>query len=127
MYWGAAKREARLKCDYTFKSLEQNIHSFLDKSADVTRIRRYFRRAMEYIEAYTKCTDGREVVQEVKKLVEKKCTYRTEKLEYHLIYCSPIKCITSQPLKNQLQYSNLSFSEQISVRLNPNAHVAMRF
>ena len=72
MYWGGAKREARLKCDYTFKSLEQNIDSFLDKAGGIARIRRYFRRATEYIEAYSKCSDGREVVQAVKKFAEKK-------------------------------------------------------
>ncbi|EIE92387.1 hypothetical protein RO3G_17258 [Rhizopus delemar RA 99-880] len=48
MYWGAAKREARLKCDYSFK------------------------RSMDFIEAYSRCTDGREVVQEMRKFVEKK-------------------------------------------------------
>ena len=69
MYCGAAKSEARLRCDYTFKSLEKNIHSFLDTSGNLTQIRRYFRRSMDYIEAYSKC---REVVQEVKKFVEKK-------------------------------------------------------
>ncbi|EIE88582.1 hypothetical protein RO3G_13293 [Rhizopus delemar RA 99-880] len=72
MYWGAAKREARLKCDYTFKSLEENIDSFLDKAGDLAHIRRYFRRSMDFIEAYSRCTDGREVVQVVKKFVEKK-------------------------------------------------------
>ncbi|KAG1569197.1 hypothetical protein G6F50_006604 [Rhizopus delemar] len=69
MYWGVAKREAR---DYSFKSLEENIDSFLDKAGDLAHIRRYFRRSMDFIEAYSRCTDGREVVQEVKKFVEKK-------------------------------------------------------
>lgn len=73
MYWGAAKREARLRCDYTFKSLENNIHSFLDKGGDLTHIRRYFRRSMDYIEAYSKDgADGKEVALEVKKFVEKR-------------------------------------------------------
>lgn len=72
MYWGSAKREARLKCDYTFKSLEKNVDSYLDKAGNLPHIRRYFRRSMDYIEAYSKCNDGREVVQEVKKFVEKK-------------------------------------------------------
>jgi hypothetical protein len=72
MYWAGAKREARLKCDYTFKSLENNMHAFLDKAGNLAHIRRYFRRSMEYIEAYSKCSDGREVVQTVKKFVEKK-------------------------------------------------------
>ena len=72
MYCGAAKREARLKCDYSFKSLEENIDLFLDKAGDLTHIRRHFRRSMDFIEAYNRCTDVREVVQEVKKFVEKK-------------------------------------------------------
>ncbi|EIE91839.1 hypothetical protein RO3G_16550 [Rhizopus delemar RA 99-880] len=72
MYWGAAKREARLKCDYFFKSLEENIDSFLDKTGDLAHIRGYFRRSMDFIEAYSRCTDGREVVQEMKKFVVKK-------------------------------------------------------
>jgi hypothetical protein len=72
MYWGGAKREARLRCDYTFKSLDANLNNFLDKAGGLPHIRRYFRRAMEYIEAYSKCNDGREVVQSVKKFVEKK-------------------------------------------------------
>ena len=81
MYCGAAKREARLRCDYTFKSLEKNIHSFLDTSGNLTQIRHYFRRSMDYIEAYSKCRDGREVVQEVKKFV-KKNIYLIENLEF---------------------------------------------
>ncbi|KAG2191293.1 hypothetical protein INT47_005117 [Mucor saturninus] len=72
MYWGGAKREARLRCDYTFKSLDSNMDAFLDKAGSIARIRRYFRRATEYIEAYSKCSDGREVVQTVKKFAEKK-------------------------------------------------------
>lgn len=72
MYWGGAKREARLRCDYTFKSLDANLNNFLDKAGGLPQIRRYFRRAMEYIEAYSKCNDGREVVQSVKKFVERK-------------------------------------------------------
>lgn len=58
MYWGAAKREARLKCDYTFKSLESNIHNFLDKAGNITKIRRYFQRFMNYIDAYSQCQDA---------------------------------------------------------------------
>ncbi|OAD08036.1 hypothetical protein MUCCIDRAFT_158274 [Mucor lusitanicus CBS 277.49] len=72
MYWGAAKREACLGCDYTVKSLDANLNNFLDKAGHLPHIRRYFRRAMEYIEAYNKCNDGREVVSAVKKFVEKK-------------------------------------------------------
>ncbi|KAI8334545.1 hypothetical protein BD560DRAFT_451175 [Blakeslea trispora] len=72
MYWGMAKREARLRCDYTFKSLERNIPAFLDKAGNITQIRRYFQRCMNYIEAYSKQERGREVVADVKKFVEKR-------------------------------------------------------
>lgn len=72
MYWGYAKREARLNCDYTFKSLEKHVPDFLDKAGDLARIRRYFQRSMRYIEAYSNCSDGREVHQDVLKFVSKK-------------------------------------------------------
>ncbi|KAI9329106.1 hypothetical protein BD770DRAFT_477956 [Pilaira anomala] len=52
MYWGGAKREARLHCDYTFKSLEAKIPDFLDKAGDIRKIRRYFQRCMNYIDDY---------------------------------------------------------------------------
>lgn len=71
MYWGGAKREARLHCDYTFRSLEAKIPSFLDTAGDVKKIRRYFQRCMNYIEAYSRCVDGREVVEDVYKFVSK--------------------------------------------------------
>ena len=71
MYWGGAKREARLHCDYTFKSLEPKIPGFLDKAGDVAKIKRYFQRCMNYIDAYSKCDDGREVAGDVYKFVTK--------------------------------------------------------
>lgn len=72
MYWGYAKWEARLHCDYTFSSLEKNVPSFLDKAGSQARIRRYFQRSMRYIEAYSNCSDGREVHKDVYKFVTKK-------------------------------------------------------
>lgn len=30
--WGSAKREAHLRCNYTFKSLENNVSDYLDKA-----------------------------------------------------------------------------------------------
>lgn len=72
MYWGGAKREARLKCDYTFASLEKNIDNFLDTAANIKKIRRYFQRCMNYIDAYSECQDGREVAENIKKFVTKK-------------------------------------------------------
>jgi hypothetical protein len=71
MYWGGAKREARLNCDYTFKSLEANIESFLDKAGDIRKILKYFQRCMNYIEAYSQCKDGYQVAEDVLKFVKK--------------------------------------------------------
>lgn len=43
-YWGAAKREARIRCDYTFNSLKSNLDEFLDNAGNVSSIRRYYNR-----------------------------------------------------------------------------------
>ncbi|KAI9492754.1 hypothetical protein BDB00DRAFT_873150 [Zychaea mexicana] len=37
-YWGAAKREARLKCEYTFKALQEHLHDFLDSAGNPVTI-----------------------------------------------------------------------------------------
>lgn len=51
------KKKARLECSYTFKSLEDNIHSFLnrnqEKNGKVVN-RRFYNRCFRYIEAYGK-------------------------------------------------------------------------
>ncbi|OAD67638.1 hypothetical protein PHYBLDRAFT_173968 [Phycomyces blakesleeanus NRRL 1555(-)] len=52
-YWSAAKREARLQCDYTYKSLDKNIHTFLDHTGKLPNIRWYYNRSWRYIEAYS--------------------------------------------------------------------------
>lgn len=70
-YWSAGKREARLKCDYTFKSLENNIDAYLDKAGNIDHIRKYFQKCMKYVEAYSNCSDGRQVATEVEKFVKK--------------------------------------------------------
>jgi len=72
MYWGATKREARLKCDYTFRSLDANINAYLDNASDVKKIRKYFQHCMNYIDAYSQCQDGLEVALDVQKFVTKK-------------------------------------------------------
>lgn len=71
-YWSASKREARLKCDYTFQSLEKNIDSYLDKAGNIHHIRKYFQKCMKYVEAYSNCSDGRQVSEEIEKFVHKK-------------------------------------------------------
>lgn len=72
LYWGAAKREARIKCDYSFKSLEANLNTFLDHASDVKMIRKYYQHCMNYVEAYSQCEDGREVAENLKKFVTKR-------------------------------------------------------
>lgn len=56
-YWGAAKKEARRECDYSFKSLDKNINAFLDSVCPAgetpSKIRRYFHKSFSYIEAYS--------------------------------------------------------------------------
>ena len=53
------------------KSLESNLDVYLDKASNIAHIRKYFQKCMDYIEAYSKCDDGREVVGQVKKFVTK--------------------------------------------------------
>ena len=71
-YWSYAKREARLKCDYTFKSLEANVSTFLDTAGNTAHIRKYFQKCMDYIEAYSECSDGRKISLELEKFVNKR-------------------------------------------------------
>ena len=57
-YWGAAnKREARVRCDYTFKGLKDNLPLFLDEISPIDQepiiIRRFYNKAWRFIEAYS--------------------------------------------------------------------------
>lgn len=63
------KRKARLRCDYTFKSLENNVSDYIDKAGNIVHIRRFFHRSINYIKAYSKYSDDREVPQEVKNFI----------------------------------------------------------
>lgn len=74
-FWGASKKIARQNCDYTFKSLKENINSFLDSvcppGEPPLQIRRYFNKSFRYIEAYSSDNDGTEafaIVKEFSKL-----------------------------------------------------------
>ena len=57
-YWGAAKRTARQKCEYSFKSLCEKLPSFLDGVA-LAVIRRFARQAWRYIDAYRQGKAGK--------------------------------------------------------------------
>lgn len=74
-FWGASKKIARQNCDYSFKSLKDNINSFLDSvcppGESPLQIRRYFNKSFRYIEAYSHDNDGTEafaIVKEFSKL-----------------------------------------------------------
>ncbi|OAD80600.1 hypothetical protein PHYBLDRAFT_161239 [Phycomyces blakesleeanus NRRL 1555(-)] len=74
-YWGAAKRVTRLNCDYSFKSLEKNLPSFLDSASSVagspSMIRRFYKKTWRYIEAYSKFLDAKDADAEVKKFTSR--------------------------------------------------------
>ncbi|OAD72392.1 hypothetical protein PHYBLDRAFT_169524 [Phycomyces blakesleeanus NRRL 1555(-)] len=74
-YWGAAKRVARLNCDYSFKSLEKNLPSFLDSASPVAGspsiIRRFYKKTWRYIEAYSKFLDAKDADAEMKKFTSR--------------------------------------------------------
>lgn len=65
-YWGAAKRTARQECDYSFRSLANNLSSFLDQ-VSLAVIRRFARKAWRYIDAYCKDYDAKTAEFAVKK------------------------------------------------------------
>ena len=65
-YWGAVKRIAREQCDYSFKSLSENIAEYLD-SIPIAMIRRFEQKAWRYIDAYSKGLTGRKAEKAVKK------------------------------------------------------------
>ncbi|OAD65386.1 hypothetical protein PHYBLDRAFT_153472 [Phycomyces blakesleeanus NRRL 1555(-)] len=72
---GAAKRVACLNCDYSFKSLEKNLLSFLDSASPVagspSMIRRFYKKTWRYIEAYSKFLDAKDADAEVKKFISR--------------------------------------------------------
>lgn len=51
MVWGAAKRYARLHCEYTMKALQTKIPEALD-SVSVVMMRKFARKAERFIDAY---------------------------------------------------------------------------
>ncbi|OAD67999.1 hypothetical protein PHYBLDRAFT_117917, partial [Phycomyces blakesleeanus NRRL 1555(-)] len=74
-YWGAAKRVACLNCDYSFKSLEKILLSFLDSASPVagsrTMIKRFYKKTWRYIEAYSKFLDAKDADAEIKKFTSR--------------------------------------------------------
>ncbi|KAG2220736.1 hypothetical protein INT45_007348 [Circinella minor] len=79
-YWGAAKREARVRCDYTFKGLKDNLPLFLDEISPPHQepiiIRRFYNKAWRFIEAYSQDKPTKEAME----LVE---TYSNRTLTSH--------------------------------------------
>ncbi|OAD71737.1 hypothetical protein PHYBLDRAFT_72846 [Phycomyces blakesleeanus NRRL 1555(-)] len=74
-YWGAAKKEARHECDYSFQSLNRKINSFLDSVCppedDVPeKIRRYFHKSFAYINAYSLGHDAEHAFEIVKQFLK---------------------------------------------------------
>ncbi|KAI8138818.1 hypothetical protein BJV82DRAFT_522793, partial [Fennellomyces sp. T-0311] len=54
-FWGRAKREARMQCDYSFTSLERRLPSILD-SVPLPMIQRFASKAWAYMEFYAEGT-----------------------------------------------------------------------
>ena len=78
-HWGAAKRIARLMCDYSFKSLNENIHDFLDNDEKVHGLkinRRYYNRSFRYIDAYSKGKDVLEADEIIRKFSKEYRSHR---------------------------------------------------
>lgn len=71
-YWADLKREVRRRCDYSFSGLKQHLPIALDNASPPgqppTKIRRYFKRCMRYIEAHGKGMDAWAADEEVKKI-----------------------------------------------------------
>jgi len=64
-FWGAAKRAARIQCDYTFKGLKQRVPEILD-SIPLVMIKKFCRKAWRYIDAYHLGYKGLEADSQVK-------------------------------------------------------------
>ncbi|KAG2210685.1 hypothetical protein INT45_003996 [Circinella minor] len=70
-YWGAAKREARVRCDYTFKGLKDNLPLFLDEISPPDQepiiICHFYNKAWRFIEAYSQDKPTKEAMELVEK------------------------------------------------------------
>jgi hypothetical protein len=70
MHWGYSKSIARLNCDYSYKSLEENIDKYLDyngKKNGNSVNRRFFNRCYRVIHFYSEGKDVYDVNEEMKK------------------------------------------------------------
>ena len=80
-YWGAAKRIARVNCDYSFKNLKANLPMFLDQvsptNSTPTMIRRFYDRSWRYIAAYAEKLPADQAAQTVEKFSARK--YRSHR------------------------------------------------
>ena len=110
IYWGAAKREARLKCNYTFASLDANVNNYLDHVSDPKRIRKYFQHCMNYIDAYSQGHNAQEVALDIKKFTSEKIFVRDHlKIIFVPINCLPLRNHSYQKRKFEKFERNLRF------------------
>ena len=54
MYWGAAKKYARDKCDYSWAGLQKTVPEALDSVSLIT-IKKFARKSWRYMDIYHKC------------------------------------------------------------------------
>jgi len=65
-FWGAAKRQVRRDCDYSFASLKSRVPQTM-KSISLETIRKFSRKSWRYIHAYSKGLNGEVAAWAVKK------------------------------------------------------------
>lgn len=78
-HWGAAKRYARMMCNYSFDTLKGRIDEFLDNDEAVHGLkinRRYYNRAYRYIDAYSKSKNVWEADDIIKKFSKEYRSHR---------------------------------------------------
>lgn len=72
-FWGAVKRYLREHCDYTFKTLRENMPKAL-ASIQVELIRKWEHRAWRFIDAYGEGLGAKDAVTKVKQFSSRRYT-----------------------------------------------------